>query len=157
MDESHWERSLPEAVDSLAQAACSFNWKLSSGGGFELLTDEYARRAEDELLIVPPLWQKSFDQEPYPQVWLEARRVLSSIRALLVVGYSLPETDVYTQALLRMDIGDLEFLCVVNPDSAARSRVTNALRSAISIGTYVVELERLEDLARVVGVASELA
>lgn len=129
----------------------SFNWKSATGGGFELLPDEYARLDKDKLLIVPPLWQKSFDQDPYPQVWLEARRVLSSIRALLVIGYSIPETDVYTQALLRMDIGDLEFFCAVNPDPAARVRVMNALRSAISIGTYVVELDRLEDLARVVG------
>jgi hypothetical protein len=124
----------------------SLNW-LSQNGTWILRTDEYAARVEQDLVIVPPLWQKSFDAEPYQTIWRNTRQVLSAVKALLVIGYSLPETDVYTQATLRMDVGSLDFLCIVNPDGLARARVLQTLRSAVTTTTHVVELERLADLA----------
>jgi SIR2-like domain len=125
----------------------SLNWGLS-GTALSLRSDEYAARPEADLVIVPPLWQKSFDSEPYQTIWRETRRTLSSVKALFLLGYSLPETDVYTQATLRMDVGQLEFLCIVNPDVEARRRAMRTLRSAITTDTHVIELDRLEDLAR---------
>ncbi|MGH9894687.1 MAG: hypothetical protein ACREA0_22455, partial [bacterium] len=141
---------IPKGSIRLLKPHGSFNWVRNEADGFDLLADEYAGRRHDALLIVPPLWQKSFDEEPFPTVWVEARRVLSSARALFVVGYSLPETDVYTQALLRMDVGELEFLAIVNPDPEARRRVHNALRSAVTRATHVLELNALENLAQVI-------
>lgn len=132
----------------------SFNWSRDQDGQIRLLEDEYSRREYNELVIVPPLWQKSFEEEPFPTIWSEARRLLSAVRAIFVVGYSLPETYVYTQALLRMDVGDLEFLALVNPDPEARNRLHAALRSAVTRATHVVELDTLENLAQVIA-ASE--
>jgi hypothetical protein len=125
----------------------SLNWMRTSGGRFSLRRDEYEDRPDDELTIVPPLWQKSFEEEPYPTVWRLARRALSSAKALFVIGYSLPETDVYTQATLRMDVRPLEFLCIVNPDAEARRRILQVLRSAIMPYTHLIELDNLADLA----------
>lgn len=124
----------------------SLNWVLENEA-LSLRPDEYSARTENELAIVPPLWQKSFDSEPYQSIWREARRVLSSVKALFVIGYSLPETDVYTQATLRMDVGELDFLCVVNPDAQARMRILRTLRSSVSATTHVVEFARLADLS----------
>jgi hypothetical protein len=124
----------------------SLNW-VREGNAWGLRSDEYGARPEDELVIVPPLWQKSFDIEPYQTIWRETRRVLSSVKALFVIGYSLPETDVYTQATLRMDVGQLDFLCIVNPDEEARSRIIRTLRSAIATDTHLVEFRRLADIA----------
>jgi hypothetical protein len=112
-----------------------------------LRREEYEERPERDLAIVPPLWQKSFDAEPYQAIWRRTRQVLSAVKALFVIGYSLPETDVYTQATLRMDVGQLDFLCIVNPDASARVRVMRTLRSAITTETHLVEFERLADLA----------
>lgn len=126
---------------------CSLNWSLDSHGEIALLKREYQARDADELVLVPPLWQKSFDDEPYQTVWRETRKTLSSVKALFLIGYSLPETDVYTQATLRMDVGPLDFLCVVNPDTAARARIARTLRSSISASTHYVEFERLADVA----------
>ena len=124
----------------------SLNW-ASSSAGTTLLANEYAARDADKLVIVPPLWQKSFDDEPYQTVWRETRKTLSSVKALFLIGYSLPETDVYTQATLRMDVGPLDFLCVVNPDPSARERIARTLRSSISASTHYIEFDRLADLA----------
>lgn len=126
----------------------SLNWERRATG-IALLHDEYAPRGDDDLVLVPPLWQKSFDDEPYQSVWQETRRVLSSVKALIIIGYSLPETDVYTQATLRMDVGPLDFLCVVNPDVDSRDRIVRTLRSSMSTTTHYVEFDRLADLAGV--------
>jgi len=59
-----------------------------------LTSDEYAARDPNSLVIIPPLWQKRFDEEPYQAIWGKTRGALSTARALIVVGYSLPTTDV---------------------------------------------------------------
>lgn len=126
----------------------SLNWARRNGA-IDLVADEYSSRATDELVIVPPLWQKSFEEEPFQTIWRETRKALSSVKALFVIGYSLPETDVYTQATLRMDVQQLDFLCLVNPDRDTRNRISRVLRSAITTSTHVVEFEWLRDLAAV--------
>lgn len=124
----------------------SLNWAVNSSGDLRLLRDAYAPRPEDKLCIVPPLWQKSFDAPPFHDVWMEARARLTRTKALLIVGYSLPLTDVYTQAMLRIDVQPLDFLLIANPDREARERIRRVLRSAITTGTRVVELDSLESL-----------
>jgi hypothetical protein len=125
----------------------SLNWKRGAAAGWELLSDEYCDRPDEELIFVPPLWQKSFDEEPYQTVWRETRGTLSKVKALFLIGYSLPETDVYTQATLRMDVGPLDFLCIVNPDREVRARIVRTLRSSVTTATHLVEFERLADFA----------
>ncbi len=125
----------------------SFNWRRTTKRTIALREDEYEERAAHELVIVPPLWQKSFEDEPYPSIWRAATIALSSVKALFVVGYSMPETDVYTQATLRIDIENLDFLCVVNPDPTARRRILGTLSGALSPSTHIVELGAMRDLA----------
>jgi SIR2-like protein len=136
----------PRRSIKLLKAHGSLNWVLDSDE-LSLIGNEYEARDEEGLIIVPPLWQKSFDAEPYQTIWQETRRVLSAVKALFIIGYSLPETDVYTQATLRMDVGELEFLCIVNPDEHARQRAIRTLRSAITTETHLVEFSQLADLA----------
>lgn len=125
----------------------SLNWRRR-GRQIHLRSNPYEERPDSEFAIVPPLWQKDFDADPYRAVWSKARRALASTKALIVIGYSLPDTDVYTQAMLRIDVDQLEFLCLVNPDARARRRTKSALRGAISSATYVLELDQLRDLAK---------
>jgi hypothetical protein len=136
----------PRRSISLLKPHGSLNWVLESND-LSLTANEYEARDEEELVIVPPLWQKSFDAEPYQTIWQEMRRVLSSVKALFIIGYSLPETDVYTQATLRIDVGELEFLCIVNPDQQARQRAARTLRSSITTETHLVEFSQLAELA----------
>jgi hypothetical protein len=119
----------------------SMNWGVDADGRLHLLTDPYDSRPEDELCIVPPLWQKSFEAPPFHDVWMAAREQLTSTKALLLIGYSLPLTDVYTQAMLRIDVQPLDFLLIANPDPAARDRIRRVMRSAITTSTRVVEVE----------------
>ena len=128
----------------------SLNWRREPGG-MTLIRDEYAPRNPDDLEIIPPLWQKRFDESPYEAIWEKTRGALSTARALVVVGYSLPTTDVFTHAALRTDVDSLDVLVVVNPNREARSRLLTAVRSAISGTTRIVELDSFEDLAKGLG------
>ena len=139
---------LPTTPVRILKPHGSLNWRRRNNE-ILLVSDEYASHPAEELVIVPPLWQKSFDAEPFQTIWQETRRTLSSVKALFVIGYSLPETDVYTQATLRMDVQQLDFLCVVNPDKDARDRISRVLRSAVTTSTHVVEFEWLRDLVAV--------
>jgi hypothetical protein len=120
------------------------NWRR--GQTLELRKNEYDHRNEDDLEIVPPLWQKSFDKDPYTSIWQRTRESLSRTKALFVIGYSMPETDVFTQAALRIDVRALDFLCIVNPDPEARDRIVRTLRSAISVRTHLIFLDYMKDL-----------
>jgi hypothetical protein len=120
------------------------NWGIDANDRLELLADPHAARPEDELCVVPPLWQKSFENPPFHEAWMAAREQLTSTKALLVLGYSLPLTDVYTQAMLRIDVQPLDFLLIANPDPGARDRIRRVLRSAISTSTRVVEVDDMK-------------
>jgi hypothetical protein len=127
----------------------SLNWRVGTDGGLRLLRLPYARRQRDgDLCIVPPLWQKSFDRRPFREIWIAARRSLTATKALLLIGYSLPLTDQYTQALLRIDVQELDFLLLANPDSNARQRIKRVLRPALRPGTVIVELDTMEAVGR---------
>jgi hypothetical protein len=154
-DTAHWRDHagrgrFPQQTIRLLKPHGSLNWQRSDAA-FKLRSDPYTQRqGDDDLLIVPPLWQKEFDQEPYRTTWSEARKALRTSRSLLVLGYSLPETDVYTQAMLRIDVGHLDFLCIVNPDGRARQRIKAALRSSIDSATHLLELDTIRDAARLI-------
>lgn len=138
----------PKEGHRLLKPHGSLNWRVPPGGRLELVADPYAARPDGELAIVPPLWQKSFESYPFHDIWLSARGSLTTTKALLVIGYSLPLTDVYTQAMLRLDVQRLDFLLIANPDSSARARIKRVLRSALRPTTRVVELDSMEEVGR---------
>lgn len=51
----------------------SLNW-VRRDGSIELREREYEKRPDKDLVIIPPLWQKSFDDEPYQTVWRATRQ-----------------------------------------------------------------------------------
>jgi hypothetical protein len=127
----------------------SLNWDIDDEGAVRLIDAPYAGREKNErLCIVPPLWRKSFDEAPFSSVWSGARALVPSRKALLLIGYSLPTTDVYTQAMLRIDVDALEFLLIANPDADARARIRRVLRSAVRPSTRVLELESMADVGK---------
>ncbi len=78
-------------------------------------------------------------------LWVAARRLLATREALIFVGYSLPATDVYTQALLRIDVSELDLLLIVNPDPLARGRIKRVLHSALRPSARIAELEYIHE------------
>lgn len=157
MDHSGTGRFVQEG-HQLLKLHGSLNWRHDGQQQLNLVEDPYARRQGDEALcIIPPLWQKSFDVPPFHDLWMSSRRLLTTRRAVLFIGYSLPPTDVYTQAMLRIDVPELDFLLVANPDPEARARLKRVLQSALRPSTRVVELERMSDVGMLLGATPSAA
>jgi hypothetical protein len=100
--------------------------------------------------IIPPTWDKTILGEwPWKPVWEQASKALQLTRCLIVIGYSVPPTDLTSQALIRSSLsgGDLRLLVVANPDPRARARVIDLARGAIRSHTRILELDALEDFA----------
>lgn len=100
--------------------------------------------------IIPPTWDKTVLGEwPWKPVWEQASKALQLTRCLIVIGYSVPPTDLTSQALIRSSLsgGDLRLLVVANPDPRARARVIDLARGAIRSHTRILELDALEDFA----------
>lgn len=126
----------------------SLNWNIQDEK-LQLIQNPYAARERGHrLCIIPPLWRRSFDAAPFLSVWSTARFVVPSRKALLVIGYSLPIIDVYTQAMLRIDVDALDFLLIANPDKEARASVRRVLRSAVRPSTRVLELGSMADVGK---------
>lgn len=99
--------------------------------------DAYGSRGERNN-IIPPTWDKAILGEwPWKPVWQSASTMLEATRCLIVIGYSVPQTDLTSQALIRSSLsgGRLRLLVVVNPDPRARGRVIDLARGAINSPT----------------------
>ncbi len=115
-----------------------------------LHTDAYAHRSA-RANIIPPTWDKGILGEwPWKPVWQEASTMLQATRCLIVIGYSVPQTDLTSQALIRSSLseGNLRLLVVANPDPVARGRVVDLARGAINSRTRILELDDLAEFAQ---------
>jgi len=76
-------------------------------------------------VIVPPTWNKTSSHQKVRNVWKHAAEALGEAEYIYVIGYSLPETDVFFRLLyaLGSESGTrLKKFLVINPDETARSR-----------------------------------
>jgi hypothetical protein len=130
----------------------SLHWADIDGAKKQLRldTDAYGSRGAREN-IIPPTWDKGILGEwPWKPVWQEASAMLQSTRCLIVIGYSVPQTDLTSQALIRSSLsgGSLRLLVVANPDPRARGRVIDLARGAIDSRTRILELDSLREFAQ---------
>lgn len=126
----------------------SLNWKRTgpTANAIELRDDPYADGDRTCNEIVPPVWNKRISQdEVLASIWKTARNSLRTGPVLVVVGYSVPDTDLLSQVLLRVATSEsgkhLSHLISVNPDPAAHQKLRDVLRQALTTKSTVVELK----------------
>jgi hypothetical protein len=85
----------------------SLNWELyPTGTAIKLKPRPYLVSTRDgktrfeKILILAPGWKKEIQKNPYKQFWRTARLRLEKCKTLVILGYSLPETDLLAQSLL---------------------------------------------------------
>jgi hypothetical protein len=68
---------------------------------------------------------------------------------MLVAGYSVPDTDLLSQSLLRVAPTEngqaLSHLIIVNPDPLARRKLVNILHTALDAKSMVLEVNTLKE------------
>ncbi len=83
----------------------SLNWLLYNNKTIRLKPRPYLVRTKnkkpviEKISVLPPGWNKRIDRNPYKRFWREARIRLEKCKTLIILGYSLPETDLLAQAL----------------------------------------------------------
>jgi SIR2-like domain len=85
----------------------SLNWELyPTGTAIRLKPRPYlvstrsGKTRFEKILILAPGWKKEINKNPYKQFWRTARLQLEKCKTLIILGYSLPETDLLAQSLL---------------------------------------------------------
>lgn len=166
----HWDSKRPRRGKRPAQPIRllklhgSLNWDRSapiSGaapGSIGLRQDPYEVTARNRDEIVPPVWAKTIGGDAvFRELWKEARRVLPTGPVLVVVGYSVPPTDLLSQALIRVASAEraknqkLSHLIVVNPDARARGQLIDLVKAGLSRDTTTVELGGVCELSQLLG------
>ena len=129
----------------------SHNWSKNADGGIRLVADT---KPVDSLSgsIIPPTWFKDLTTHPYGEIWKGARREIRTSRIMVVIGYSVPPTDLFSKSLFKAEAGSkekrekLELLVLVNPDTDARKRFIDIIRGGIENSTRILEYESLKEL-----------
>ena len=110
------------------------------------------RNKREEITVLPPGWNKPIDQNPYKVFWSKARLKLEKCKTLVILGYSLPETDLLAQALLaevvrkREARGNyLKQLHLVDPSKAVKERLVNLFTPAIQSYGEVFKYQGIQD------------
>ena len=98
--------SFPQCNVVLLKLHGSLNWRVhKQSKRIDLIDNPFlveTRKGEprpENVSIIPPGILKDITDKPYSQLWQEARRYLDNCRELIIVGYSLPETDFLAHSL----------------------------------------------------------
>jgi hypothetical protein len=97
--------------------------------------------------IIPPESNKAYDKGLFALLWKNAAAAIARANYIVVIGYSLPVTDLHATALFRTSVkpGGLRSLVVVNPDRDARRRARSVLQRGLSDDTRVLSFDRFEE------------
>jgi hypothetical protein len=107
----------------------------------------YARKKGDlRFTIIPPESHKAYDRGVFSRLWKNAGKAIRRAEHVVVVGYSMPQTDAHSTAIFRTNLqpGQLKSLVVVNPDREARYRIRSVLQRGFGRATRVLSFDRLE-------------
>jgi hypothetical protein len=131
----------------------SLNWNRIQDP-LKLRSDPYELTNRGENEIVPPVWNKNIVDDPIlSNLWKQARSSLGRGPVLVLIGYSVPDTDLFSQSLLRVAPSEgnrkLSDIIVVNPDKNARIRTIDLLERAISSTTNIFEFKTLKDFSAI--------
>jgi hypothetical protein len=93
--------------------------------------------------IVPPEWNKTAyrnENSAIPHLWKRAAKELQRATTVVVIGYSIPASDMLASALFRVGVKleALSSLVVVNPDQAARMRAREVFKRGLHAGSRVL-------------------
>lgn len=132
----------------------SLNWNRTTEATVSLRLDPYAKETRHPGEIVAPVWNKRVtgDRVLSP-IWKAARQALGRGPVLVLIGYSIPDTDLLSQSLLRVATSEsgkkLSHLIIVNPSPSDRAKTRTVLSKALTEKTNVIEFSYLHEFIRV--------
>ena len=138
----------------------SLSWVLYQTNAVRMKPRPYVVRlgAREVIAILPPGWNKRIDKNPYKQIWKQARSRLEQCKSVVILGYSLPETDLLARGLFaevvrRRASGEnwLKQLHVADPSPAATQRLVDMFTPALGANGSVFKYGELKEFAEKLG------
>lgn len=101
----------------------SLNWR-GPALPLRLRSDPYREVAQG--VIAPPLTNKPVEDDPFREIWRQARVAVSRMRRLIMIGYSMPDADGLVRTLLATDLSPyLEDVLLIDPSEKIRTKHIN--------------------------------
>jgi len=100
-----------------------WGWSKDLDGGSLVSSPDHVTTMVDEdrsPLLLPPTWKKSFDGPLLAGVWSAAVEKLSTATRIIIIGFSIPPTDMHFKYLLAAGLEgnvSLRQILFVNPDA----------------------------------------
>lgn len=91
-------------------------------------------------LIIPPTWNKIFENELFAKIWNKSISLLSKATNIFVIGYSMPETDLFFKYMITLGLfknDNLRKFVVVNPDCSVDEKYKNILSKGVIENNYL--------------------
>jgi hypothetical protein len=97
--------------------------------------------------IIPPEWHKEFDKGVFGKLWERAGKEINHSTHIIMIGYSLPLTDLHSTALFQTSVKKdaLKSLVLVNPDQLARKRARTVLQRGLTKDTRIFSFDYFDE------------
>lgn len=109
------------------------------------------RPVRDKVSILPPGWNKRIDRNPFNELWRVTRLRLEKCKTLVVIGYSLPETDLLARALFNEVVrtrvargSDLKQLHLVDPSDKSIQKFVDLFVPALGANGIIFRYQNFD-------------
>lgn len=151
--DGHWNPTTtapkPETIHLYKlHGSLHFQWDSETSSRVTLKQRPYTKQnGTPRFRIIPPESNKAYDKGLFAGLWKGAAAAIGRAKHIVVIGYSLPLTDMHATALFRTSIKQksLESLVVVNPDREARRRTRSVLQRGLADTTRVLSCDTLSE------------
>jgi len=105
--------------------------------------------ANRQVLLIPPTWRKTFGG-PLTSIWDAAVRALTEATRIIIIGFSIPPTDIHFKYLLAAGLQEnisLRKIYCLNPDPTVEENLFRILRADLKdqgfVSSYGIRCENL--------------
>ncbi len=139
---------------SLLKLHGSLGWTIYKNRQIRLKPRPFTVRKgkSEQISVLPPGWNKRIHTNPYRIFWREARLKMERCRSLMIVGYSLPETDLLAKSLFAEVVRSrtsrnqhLKQLILVDPSQSVRERFIRLFTPALGPVGNVVQFKNIAE------------
>ena len=139
----------------------SINWSSYQNKKLRLKTRPYCIKTNrgkpvtENVLLLAPGYNKKIYKNPYVKLWREARHKLENCESLVILGYSLPETDLLARALFSEVIRQrstteeyIKDLHLVDPSGLVKDKFIKLFTPAIGPNGRIFKYRDLEEYSK---------
>ncbi len=161
----HWltdrSYSQPSSKIKVLKLHGSLNWRLYKNNRIISLKHypyfvrtRNGKPLPEEISVLPPGWNKRIDQKPYREFWRSARLALETCKTLIILGYSLPETDLLAQALFAEVVRTrkvrghwLKELYLADPNQAVKERFVELFIPSLAPNSSIFKYRDIQEFS----------